>query len=348
MPLHHYHLALPVWNRPPWRGRFYAPGTRAADFLAEYALVFNAVEGNSTFYALPSAATVRKWRDAVPPGFRFCWKLPRAASHDRLLVDAGDILDAFLATVAPLGDRLGPCLVQLPPSFGPDQLDDLARFLDEGAAAAASRGVAMAWTVEVRHPAFFATTMATGSARVASEVNPASAATALTRLLHAHGASRTVMDTRALRAASPADVARPRPGEAAEDTARRIAESAKALRQKPNLPLPPDLSAETIGPTPMLRYVADPNPAPNEPWLAAWARDVAGWIAAGVHPTVVIHAPDDVDGAPIARLWHAALRRAMAARADEGRPAGYVDEPVDVGELPAWPAERGRQLGLWG
>jgi uncharacterized protein YecE (DUF72 family) len=328
MPLNHYHLALPVWNRPPWRGTFYTQRTRPADFLAEYASVFNAVEGNSTFYALPSAETVRKWRETVPPGFHFCWKVPRAITHDRTLVDAGAELDAFLTTIAPLGDRLGPCLLQLAPSFGPEQLGDLARFLEAAAEGAASRGLAMRWTVEVRHPAFY---------------RDAELAAALSLMLADRSASRAVMDTRALRSAAPADVARPRPDEVAEDTARRVKEAADARRQKPNLPLPPDLSADSIGPTPMLRYVAHPDPAANAPWIVDWTRDVAAWILAGRHPYVVIHAPDDIDGAPIARLWHAALREAMA---EVSSTAGGGDR-MDIGELPPWPAERGRQLGLF-
>lgn len=64
-------------------------------------------------------------------------------------------------------------------------------------------------------------------------------------------------------------------------------------------------------------------------------------------PHVVIHAPDDVDGAPIARLWNAALRAAVAEATTLPGSAACNGYPIDIDELPAWPVERGRQLELF-
>ena len=79
-----YYLGCPGWGVKTWVGRLFPGGTRPTEFLERYARVFNTVEGNTTFYALPAAETVARWRDQVPDGFRFCFKFPRTITHDRL------------------------------------------------------------------------------------------------------------------------------------------------------------------------------------------------------------------------------------------------------------------------
>jgi uncharacterized protein YecE (DUF72 family) len=91
----------------------FPPGTRSTEFLDRYARVFNTVEGNTTFYALPPADTVARWRDQVPGDFEFCFKFPRSISHDKLLVDCGAELDELFETIQPL--NLGSLMLQLPP-----------------------------------------------------------------------------------------------------------------------------------------------------------------------------------------------------------------------------------------
>jgi uncharacterized protein YecE (DUF72 family) len=121
---------------------------RADRQLAAYATWCTAVEGNTTFYALPNTATVASWVAQAPPGFRFVWKLPRRVTHDRRLRHAQAEVDEFFATVEPLGHVTGAVVAQLPPSFGPSDVDVLARFLG---------GLPSGWryAVEVRHERFF-------------------------------------------------------------------------------------------------------------------------------------------------------------------------------------------------
>lgn len=85
--------------------------------LARYAQVLPAVEINSTFYRLHRAATFERWAASVPRGFRFSVKVPRAITHDQRLAASAKPLTEFLASIAPLGSRLGCLLVQLPPSL---------------------------------------------------------------------------------------------------------------------------------------------------------------------------------------------------------------------------------------
>ncbi len=85
--------------------------------LARYAARLGCVEINSSFYRPHRRSTYARWGLSVPGGFRFAVKAPKAITHERRLIDCNDLLDRFLDEIAGLGDRLGPVLVQLPPSF---------------------------------------------------------------------------------------------------------------------------------------------------------------------------------------------------------------------------------------
>lgn len=140
--------------------------------MADYARVFNAVEGNTTFYRVPEPAAVARWQEAVAgTDFEFCWKLPRQVTHEAR--PDLDVLDAFLAGIAPLGKHNGPLLLQFSDRTGPDDLDVARRILER--LPSDRRHV-----IEVRHPAFFAS----------PEL--------LDNLLVEFGLGRVCMDTRAL------------------------------------------------------------------------------------------------------------------------------------------------------
>jgi len=143
-----YYLGCPGWADKNWVGRLFPTATRPTEFLEHYARVFNTVEGNTTFYALPSVDTVRRWGDQVPADFRFCFKFPREVSHDKLLVDASGDAGRFIERIAPLGEKIGTLFLQLPPRFDPPLVRRLATFLD-----ALPRG--FQYAVELRHDAFF-------------------------------------------------------------------------------------------------------------------------------------------------------------------------------------------------
>ena len=177
MTIQGYHLGCPFWGFKDWVGRFYTRDAKPRDYLAQYASVFGTVEGNTTFYSLPSADAVARWRDSTPPDFRFSFKLPRRVTHELGLEHAGDATYEFLDRLAPLGERLGPFLLQLPPSFGPPRLGVLDAFLR-------SLPVGLDVAVELRHPAFY---------------DPPSAMALADELLMACGAERAIMDTRGLR-----------------------------------------------------------------------------------------------------------------------------------------------------
>ena len=102
------------WGLPrDWRPSFPAEGS----YLERYAALFSATEINSSFYRPHRRAVYERWAAAVPAEFRFAVKLPRAVTHDQALVAADVLLEVFLEEASGLGTRLGPLLVQLPPSL---------------------------------------------------------------------------------------------------------------------------------------------------------------------------------------------------------------------------------------
>ena len=145
MPLH---VGCPIWSFKGWVGNFYPKGTKSADYLREYAKRVTNIEGNTTFYAVPSKQTLEKWVADTPETFRFCPKIPKAISHEGKLADYIDRAHGFVDVMRQLGTRLGPMFLQLPPRFSPRLLADLQAFLSALAA-----DVRLA--VEVRHLDWF-------------------------------------------------------------------------------------------------------------------------------------------------------------------------------------------------
>ena len=102
------------WNIPrAHRHRFPAEGTQ----LARYASRLNAAEINTSFYRPHARTMYERWAAAVPASFRFAVKVPKVITHERALTRARDPLARFLDEASALGPRLGPLLVQLPPSL---------------------------------------------------------------------------------------------------------------------------------------------------------------------------------------------------------------------------------------
>ena len=89
----------------------------AGSHLERYAQLFNCVEINTTFYRPHREATYRRWAAAVPHDFCFAVKARQSISHDLRLIDASAAFGQFVAEVSALGDKLGPLLLQLPPSL---------------------------------------------------------------------------------------------------------------------------------------------------------------------------------------------------------------------------------------
>ena len=65
-------VGCPVWGCKHWRGSLYTAKALREDWLLQYTRVFQTVEVNSTFYALPTPEIVEGWALKSAPGFQFC------------------------------------------------------------------------------------------------------------------------------------------------------------------------------------------------------------------------------------------------------------------------------------
>lgn len=170
------YLGMPMWSHAQWRQSVYRGVSKPAERLARYAQVFSTVEGNTTFYATPSAATVADWRAAVDDDFRFTFKFPQTITHQQQLRQCQRETAEFLRRMAPLADVTGQWLIQLPKTFGPEGLPALTAFLS-------ALPTDMTVAVEVRNSDFFA--------KGAAEQQ-------LNRALVEHRVNRVMMDSRPL------------------------------------------------------------------------------------------------------------------------------------------------------
>lgn len=102
------------WAYKEWVPAFYPPRTSAARMLDYYAEQLATVEAHATYRRLPTPTTVERWRDAVGPSFRYAPKAHLGITHRRELDGVEGRVAAFFAAIAPLGERLGPVLFQLP------------------------------------------------------------------------------------------------------------------------------------------------------------------------------------------------------------------------------------------
>jgi len=109
------------WGYDDWVGPFYPPGTQKSEYLKQYATAFDLVEIDSSFYNLPSPATVAAWRRAVPDGFLFTAKFPKQITHDLKLVKVEESVARVYRSMGELGEKLGVLIVQLPPSIRYDK-----------------------------------------------------------------------------------------------------------------------------------------------------------------------------------------------------------------------------------
>ena len=177
-----YYFGAPLWALKEWRGHFFTVDAKPAEFLQQYAQYFTAVEGNTTFYSVPSEAMVQRWLESTPATFRFSFKFPRQITHASLLQSCDTDVRHFLQRLSPLEERLNGFMLQLPASFSPVMLPVLERFLD-------SLPQDYTYAVEVRHPDFFtnkscraqlnATLSKRGVDRVIFESRPVHAAPAI-------------------------------------------------------------------------------------------------------------------------------------------------------------------------
>jgi len=128
-----YRIGTSGWHYPHWQGSVYPEASRPDGWLEFYASRLATVEVNTSFYRLPSLATVREWCQTVPSDFLFAIKASRFITHRKKLRDPRRSLAAFLKVVRAFGSHAGPILFQLPPHWrcNPERLAGFLRVLPE-------------------------------------------------------------------------------------------------------------------------------------------------------------------------------------------------------------------------
>jgi uncharacterized protein YecE (DUF72 family) len=116
------------WQYKHWRGGFYPAELPTSRWFAHYALTFDTVEINNTFYRLPDASTFAKWREQAPSHFVYAVKASRFLTHMKKLKDPEEPLSRFFENARHLEPRLGPILYQLPPRW-PLNIERFEHFL---------------------------------------------------------------------------------------------------------------------------------------------------------------------------------------------------------------------------
>ena len=116
------------WHYKHWLGLFYPPKLAPKEMFRFYALHFDTVELNNTFYRQPRPETFESWRDNSPDDFLYAVKGSRFITHMKKLKEPETATQKFFDGAERLGDKLGPVLFQLPPRWRVDT-ERLSEFL---------------------------------------------------------------------------------------------------------------------------------------------------------------------------------------------------------------------------
>jgi uncharacterized protein YecE (DUF72 family) len=140
------------WQYTDWRDLLYPSGLPQRLWLERYGECFDTVENNNAFYRLPKRETFESWRERTPAGFVMAVKASRFLTHMKRLKEPEEPVARLLRTASGLGDRLGPILLQLPPTLqaDPDLLDACLRCFPGDVRVAVEPRHTSWWTGEVR------------------------------------------------------------------------------------------------------------------------------------------------------------------------------------------------------
>jgi uncharacterized protein YecE (DUF72 family) len=108
------------WQYRHWRETFYPKGVAQRRWLEFYAQRFATVESNAAFYRLPEAEWFAAWAQRTPPDFVMAVKASRYLTHILRLAEPDQPVALLVERARHLGDKLGPVLIQLPPTLQAD------------------------------------------------------------------------------------------------------------------------------------------------------------------------------------------------------------------------------------
>ncbi len=265
-----------------------------------YSRHFPAVEGNTTFYAIPDRVTIHRWIDQTPTGFKFYLKFPRSITHNGLLEPYILPAQAFVTQMQELGDKLGVMFIQLPPNYAPERFADLTAFLIALSQQSVLNSLlsAPAIALEIRHLDWFKSPHQER----------------LNELLTKLGIGRVILDSRPIYEAD-------KSGEAV------------IACKKPRVSIDLTLTA----PFTLIRYVSHPVRSANQIWLEGWAQQIQTWLQQDIQVSMFFHCPIEVKSPINARYFHeilvgmgVSLAEPLPWRIDPLPPRFIDDSPVQL------------------
>ncbi|PUZ29970.1 Uncharacterized conserved protein YecE, DUF72 family [Chitinophaga costaii] len=132
----------------------FPPAFQHKSRLTYYASLHNSLEVNSSWYKVPQVATVARWAEEVPAGFRFTFKLWKAITHAKDFSFTKEDIRHFMQAIAPASHRKGCLLLQFPPSLRMDKIAALSHLLE----VIAANNTVAGWDIalEFRHLSWYA------------------------------------------------------------------------------------------------------------------------------------------------------------------------------------------------
>lgn len=271
----YFYVGCPIWSFKGWVGNFYPEGTKPSEFLREYSRRLTTVEGNTTFYAVPSQDTLEGWLAQMQKTFRFCPKVPKAISHEGKLMDNLERAREFIRVMSQLGTRLGPMFLQLPPRYSPKLLPDLQAFLS-------SWPPEVRLAVEVRHPDWF----------------DSPHDEALDQLLIDQNMARVTIDTRPIRDLDGDKI-----------LAGSVYQSLLEARgRKPNVPVIPRRTADFV----FVRYIGHPRLESNFTFLDEWAEYFVSQLREEADVYAFCHSPENMTAPWICKELYQRIEKEVA------------------------------------
>lgn len=133
--MNNFYVGCSGWSYEGWKNTFYPNNIVNKNYLSYYSKFFKFVEVDSTYYRIPSRATVRGWKDKTPSDFKFALKFPKVITHEKKLEDVSKHLSILFYALEPLVEKTLTLLIQLPPFLtekkGFTSLQTMTRYLDK-------------------------------------------------------------------------------------------------------------------------------------------------------------------------------------------------------------------------
>lgn len=127
---HTLFFGSPAWAVKHWSGKIYPKTCESSEYLYFYSRNFNSIELNTTHYRIPTLENTIEWKSVVPKNFRFCPKLHKDISHDRVGLLDKKLLSYWTSFLENMSSHLGPCFIQFHENFSYDDKVLLFRFLE--------------------------------------------------------------------------------------------------------------------------------------------------------------------------------------------------------------------------